>query len=129
MFCRSCGKQVADNAEICMSCGVKPLNATNFCQSCGASTTSEQELCVKCGVRLKTLQQDTGTSTRSKQTAMVCCALQIIGLGGIHRLYTGHTGIGIVQLLTWGGCWIWQIVDFVTIAGGTFRDAEGRLLK
>ncbi|MFZ9889097.1 MAG: NINE protein [Myxococcota bacterium] len=52
-----------------------------------------------------------------------------LGGAGIHRFYTGHTAIGIVQLLTGGGCGIWALVDVVLIATGSYKDADGLLLK
>ncbi len=49
---------------------------------------------------------------------------------GVHRFYTGHIGIGIAQLCTFGGCGIWQIIDIVMIFTGKFTDKQGRpLLK
>ncbi len=49
---------------------------------------------------------------------------------GVHRFYTGYTGIGIAQLLTGGGCGIWAIIDIIQIATGKFVDANGQpLLK
>lgn len=59
-------------------------------------------------------------------TLLLCIFL---GALGVHRFYTGHIGIGIVQLLTGGGCLIWAIIDLINIARGTFTDAEGRPLK
>lgn len=59
-------------------------------------------------------------------TALLLC-LFLGALGG-HRFYTGHTGIGIVQLLTLGGCGIWALIDLVMIATGSFTDANGQPL-
>ncbi|HEY8399911.1 MAG TPA: TM2 domain-containing protein [Cytophagaceae bacterium] len=41
-----------------------------------------------------------------------------LGVFGIHRFYTGHIAIGIIQLLTLGGCGIWCIVDLVLLITG-----------
>ena len=54
-FCRTCGNAVAPTAEICTTCGTRPLLGRAFCQGCGVGTRAEQELCLACGVRLKTL--------------------------------------------------------------------------
>jgi hypothetical protein len=54
MFCRNCGKEVRENAEICVNCGVRPLAERGFCQECGVETKPNQELCIKCGCRLRT---------------------------------------------------------------------------
>ncbi|MCL6560438.1 MAG: hypothetical protein K6U74_16930 [Firmicutes bacterium] len=59
MYCRNCGQEINENAEICTSCGVRPLMERNFCQECGVETKNNQELCVKCGVRLKCVQVST----------------------------------------------------------------------
>jgi len=47
---------------------------------------------------------------------------------GVHRFYTGHTKVGVIQLLTLGGCGIWALIDIIQIAMGNFRDAQGREL-
>lgn len=51
-----------------------------------------------------------------------------LGNLGVHRFYTGHTMIGVVQLLTLGGCGIWSLVDLIMVATGKFKDAKGNAL-
>ncbi|WP_028453540.1 TM2 domain-containing protein [Chitinilyticum aquatile] len=51
-----------------------------------------------------------------------------LGSLGVHRFYTGYTVIGVVQLLTLGGCGIWALIDIILIAIGKFTDAQGRPL-
>lgn len=59
-------------------------------------------------------------------TTLLLCLF--LGVLGVHRFYTGHVGIGIVQVLTMGGCGIWALVDLIMLAMGKFTDSEGRPL-
>lgn len=59
-------------------------------------------------------------------TLLLCLFL---GIFGIHRFYTGHTVIGIIQLFTAGGFGIWALIDFIMILVGGYKDKEGRPLK
>jgi len=59
-------------------------------------------------------------------TTLLLCIF--VGFLGVHRFYTGHIAIGVVQLLTFGGCGIWWIVDLIMIATGTYTDSNGFLL-
>ena len=52
-----------------------------------------------------------------------------LGILGVHRFYAGKIGTGILMLLTLGGLGIWQLIDFIIIAVGSFKDKEGRYIK
>ena len=52
-----------------------------------------------------------------------------LGVFGVHRFYTGHTALGVFQLLTLGGCGIWTLIDFIMIATGNFKDSDGNLIR
>jgi TM2 domain-containing membrane protein YozV len=47
------------------------------------------------------------------------------GVMGIHRFYLGYIGIGIIQLLTGGGCGIWALIDLIRICTGDLKPNGG----
>lgn len=55
--------------------------------------------------------------------ALILVAL--VGGLGIHRFYLGYTTIGIIQLLTLGGCGIWALIDLIRIITGDLGPADG----
>lgn len=70
-----------------------------------------------------------GVTQQKDWMTTLLLAIFLGGFGG-HRFYTGHTMIGVIQLLTLGGCGIWAIIDIVQIATGNFKDSSGApLLK
>ena len=101
-----------------------------YCQECGEVINIKAELCPKCGVR-----QAGGTGMNAEQKenqnkwliTLVLCWL--VGVFGVHRFYTGHTMIGILQLITFGGCGIWTIIDLIIILMGNYKDADGNPIK
>lgn len=52
---------------------------------------------------------------KSKTTAYLLWCLFFVGICGIHRFYTRNYITGIIQLLTFGGFGIWQIIDLFYI--------------
>ena len=60
---------------------------------------------------------------------MVTLLLSIlVGTLGVHRFYVGKIGTGVLWLLTGGLCGIGWIVDVITVATGSFKDADGNPL-
>lgn len=66
-----------------------------------------------------------------KQKSHVVTLLLSFFLGGLglHRFYTGYIGLGVLQILTGGGCGIWTIIDFISICFNKYQDADGQDLK
>jgi TM2 domain-containing membrane protein YozV len=52
-----------------------------------------------------------------------------LGPLGIHRFYLGYWVIGLLMLVTGGGCGIWSLVDAVLVFFGRVNDADGRTLS
>jgi TM2 domain-containing membrane protein YozV/RNA polymerase subunit RPABC4/transcription elongation factor Spt4 len=125
MYCRNCGNDVSEKAVMCVACGTPPKAGDKYCDNCKAETTSNAEICMKCGVSLRGGRGIQGEGKDWLTTLLLCFFL---GFLGVHRFYTGHTAIGVVQLLTLGGCGIWTLVDFIIIIVGNFKDAKGNLL-
>ena len=48
----------------------------------------------------------------------LCLGGALIGLNGIHRMYAGQVSLGILMLITAGGCGIWALIDLINIVSG-----------
>jgi len=69
----------------------------------------------------------TGVSDKS---FIVLVLLSFFGGGlGLDRFYAGHIGLGILKLLTLGGCVIWALVDLIIAITGNFKDEKGLPIK
>lgn len=145
MYCRNCGSEMADNAVVCVKCGVSKGAAAKYCPSCGSETNPDAAVCVKCGVALKKSSPgSTGVQSEKSKTTAGLFAI-FLGHLGIHEFYLGNKnkavikiiatvisiiltifGIGLLGIL---GIWAWNIYDAVMIFTGKRTDAQGNELK
>ena len=65
---------------------------------------------------------------KSKLVALILCILGFFGLAGLHRMYVGKVGSGVLHLLTYGLCAIGTVIDLIAILSGGFRDSYGQPL-
>ncbi len=88
-------------------------------------------------------QNTIAISDKSKAVAAVLAFF--LGCFGAHRLYTGKIGSGVTMLILMivsiflagfiigffmiGALWIVAIIDFIMILVGSFKDANGAVLK
>jgi hypothetical protein len=75
----------------------------------------------------KTMENQPNGGTKKQMVAFLLCLF--FGYLGVHRFYTGHIGIGIIQLLTGGGCGLWAFIDFIRIIMGDMKAKDGSDLE
>ena len=94
------------------------MENTKQCPFCNGEINSEAIRCRHCK---KWINEPVNKTRKFLDTLLLSWFL---GIYGIHRFYTGYYAIGVIQLLTLGGCGIWSMIDFVSICLGNFKDAK-----
>ncbi len=75
----------------------------------------------------KTIDAITLPDRSRKDKGLLILLSILVGALGVDRFYRGQVGIGVLKLLTFGGCGIWALVDTVMyIVGDLPLDAEGK---
>lgn len=74
------------------------------------------------------MQPQTGGPAQSYDWTVALVLSILLGELGVDRFYTGSIMLGVLKLLTFGGCGIWWIIDIILIVTGSYKDAYGRPL-
>ncbi|MEY3377042.1 MAG: hypothetical protein RL463_1352 [Bacteroidota bacterium] len=91
---------------------------------------SKLSLKEKIGLKIATKQMQKSAAEGGGKSQLVALLLALfVGVLGIHRFYLGYTGIGIVQLLTAGGLFIWAFIDLILIITGDLKPKTGNYEK
>lgn len=124
---------------------------TKFCRHCGGVIPADAVVCTKCGRQVEQISQNPNgqnvvinninnnnnggfytnepVSPKNQGIALVLAACGFVGLGGLHRFYSGKIGSGLLWFFTYGFFGIGTIVDLIHIAQGKFRDSNGLPIK
>ena len=71
------------------------------------------------------ITNNTESQGPDKQTAIILCCLGFAVIAGLHRLYLGYYGLGILYILTGGLCLIGTIIDLIKLLNGDLQPNGG----
>lgn len=98
---------------------------TKFCKYCGKQIAEDAVMCVHCGRQVENLKTEPNViinnnssqvyeKQKDKWVALILCIF--LGYFGAHKFYEGKTGTGILYLFTVGLFGIGWIIDIISIA-------------
>ena len=107
------------------------MEEKKICPFCGTEIDKEATRCFNCQNWLQEANENNAIYDNTKAPEFLATVLfaYFLGAFGLHRFFTGYIGIGIAQLLTFGGCGIWAFIDFLCICFNKYKDSQGRNLR
>ncbi len=100
-----------------------------------AKQTFAQKVATKMAVRAaakyapakvkKAVAKNSGAGNYDDEILIAIILCFFTGVWGIHRFYLGYNLIGLIQLLTLGGCGIWFVIDFIRLIIGDLEANTG----
>lgn len=74
------------------------------------------------------IQQPVQQPAKQREWLVALLLSIFVGELGVDRFYMGQIGLGILKLVTLGGCGIWWLIDVIMIATNSLKDADGQEL-
>lgn len=99
-FCKNCGRQLAEGANACTTCGCPVGMGMTHCSNCGEKFVPGSVFCVRCGSpATANPPQQPQPKPRKPRSRYAAAAFGIVmGSFGVHNFYLGHVGRGIGQI-------------------------------
>lgn len=107
-----------------------------FCSNCGKEVQENQDVCLNCGVTIRRFNNTNNIPGAKSKIAAGLLGI-FLGSFGVHNFYLGYTGKAVAQLLiTVLSCFtltivseIWGLIEGIMILTGSIStDAEGNPL-
>lgn len=118
-YCKDDIGNVIDEAKNSSS-AAPVINITNSNESSNVNTNTNTNINGKGGIPV---------SEKSKLVALVLCIFGFFGFAGLHKIYVGKIGSGLIYFFTFGWFFVGTVLDLLSIIGGKFRDKYGFYLK
>lgn len=132
MYCKNCGRDLGNVDTICPDCGFKRGTGNGYCPNCGERTAAGAAFCISCGAAVSdnayvgSTERPTATANPNGKSWIAALLFTwLLGGLGVDRFYLGYIGLGILKLLTAGGCGIWALVDAILITTKNLKPADG----
>lgn len=127
MYCKHCGKQIADNAVICVHCGVATRNMVAYQQN--NFPVPPNITIVNTNTNANSGYNYTQAliyDYRSRWAAFFLCLF--LGWAGVHRFYMRKAGTGVLWLFTGGLFGIGWFIDTIVLLFDGYSDGNGHPL-
>lgn len=138
-FCKNCGEAyMTDEAVMCVKCGVAKGKGDGYCHSCGKPVAEDAEVCMNCGVPHK--RKAPANAKSKVAAGLLAIFLGAYGVHNFYLGYTKKAvtqlvitlvgypmicafGLGVFMIL---GVSIWGLIEGIMIfAGNINADANG----
>lgn len=118
-YCSKCGKEIVEGSSFCDKCGEKLGNTQNTIHNSAIPAAMTGQ------TNMATRQPDVSP----KDKGVVILLSIYLGCFGADRFYRGQIGLGLLKLITFGGCCIWWLIDtFVYLLGSLPSDGENKTI-